>query len=158
MKRYYQGPDNAEISNAIDRLQFLVNTIPPLIRQMPDSDFTSKPTETAWSKKEILGHLIDSATNNHQRFIRIQYENNPVIGYGQDEWNALSGYNYLDSNHVVNFWTIYNQHLIYILNQIPEEMLTKTGLLLDGTEMPLAWYINDYVAHMEHHLKDIVKY
>ena len=158
MNLYYKDIANKNIAGSIDRLQNLVNTIPVLLRQIPDNEFSYKLTPEVWSKKEIMGHLIDSATNNHQRFIRIQYENNPVIGYGQNEWNALSGYNQMGSNHVIDFWSLYNQHLINILRQIPNESLGKTGLLTDGKEMPLAWYINDYVAHLEHHLRDVVAY
>lgn len=91
---------------SIQRLQYLCDTIPPLLLKIPEGDFTNKPQAGKWSKKEILGHLIDSATNNHQRFIRAQFENVPVISYDQNNWNACSRYNQVDSKQLVSFWAV----------------------------------------------------
>ena len=67
------------ITESIKRLQYLCEEIPVLLSIIPEQDFTHKSAPEKWSKKEILGHLIDSATNNHQRFIRAQFENVPSI-------------------------------------------------------------------------------
>lgn len=146
------------ITNSLNRLQYLCNTIPPILELIPESEFIFKSTPVTWSKKEILGHLIDSATNNHQRFIRIQYENNPVIFYDQNQWNKLSNYNRINSSHLIQLWTLYNQHLIEITKVIPEKNLNKTGIGRDGLALTLEFYINDYVLHLEHHLKQLVSY
>ena len=147
-----------EISQSVERLQYLCSTIPPLLQQITEEEFVFKPVPTQWSKKEILGHLIDSASNNHQRFIRIQYENEPVIFYDQNQWNELSNYNYLVTSDLINFWAIYNQHLIEIIKIIPTENLDRNGVGRDGQKLPLYFYINDYVSHLEHHLKQLVTY
>ncbi|WP_221392351.1 DinB family protein [Dyadobacter sp. NIV53] len=146
------------IIEPIERLQYLYGAIPPLLQQISEEEFAFKPTPTIWSKKEILGHLIDSATNNHQRFVRIQYENEPVIFYDQNQWNILSNYNQLDTNHLINFWAIYNQHIIDIIKVIPSENLQRNGMGKDGQNFPLHFYINDYVSHLEHHLRQILAY
>lgn len=146
------------VINSLDRLQYLCNVIPSLLEKIPELEFSFKPTPTKWSKKEILGHLIDSATNNHQRFIRIQYENEPVIFYDQNHWNALSNYNMIDSAQLIMFWKSYNQHLLEIIKAIPEENLNKTGIGKDGQKFSLAFYVSDYVQHLEHHLTQIVGY
>ena len=78
------------IENIVDRLQYLCDAIPSLIKQIPEQEFSHKSAPGKWSKKEILGHLIDSATNNHQRFVRAQFEDTPFIIYDQDNWNAAS--------------------------------------------------------------------
>ena len=147
-----------EISQSVERLQYLCSTIPGLLKQIPEEEFVFKPVPTQWSKKEILGHLIDSASNNHQRFIRIQYENEPVIFYDQNQWNELSNYNYLVTSDLINFWAIYNQHLIEIIKIIPTENLNRNGVGKNGQKLPLHFYINDYVSHLEHHLQQLVTY
>lgn len=71
------------MSISVQRLQYLIDIIPEKLAGINEREFGLKPAVTKWSKKEMLGHLIDSATNNHQRFIRVQYENAPVIVYDQ---------------------------------------------------------------------------
>ncbi len=66
---------------SIKRLQFLCEKIPPLLTELDEQTFSFKATSEKWSKKEIIGHLIDSATNNHQRFVRGQFEETPKIIY-----------------------------------------------------------------------------
>ena len=144
--------------DSLEKLQYLCNIIPTLLEQIPDEAFCFKSSPTKWSKKEILGHLIDSATNNHQRFIRLQYENEPVISYDQNHWNELSNYNSLNIKHLIDFWAIYNRHLIELIKNIPEQNLGKLGTGTDGQKFPLYFYINDYVDHLEHHIKQLVIY
>ena len=144
--------------DAANRLSFLTTIIPPKLRMIKEQDFSYKPTPGKWSKKEILGHIIDSATNNHQRFIRIQFEDKPVIYYDQDLWNNAAHYNEMDSRQLIDFWKDYNRLLVEIIKRIPEENLNRTGLLKDKSSAPLFWYITDYVDHLEHHLRQLVKY
>jgi hypothetical protein len=146
------------IAPSIERLDYLISTIPPLVSAIPDKEFTDKPAPGKWSKKEILGHLIDSATNNHQRFIRSQFENEPVIFYDQEKWNLFSHYNRLEKDHVIAFWTMYNKHLLEIIKRIPEHNFGMTSISHDNQKVTLEFLVTDYVVHMEHHLKQIVKY
>ena len=144
--------------DAANRLTFLTSLIPPKLRSIKEQEFNYKPAPGKWSKKEILGHVIDSATNNHQRFIRIQFEDKPIIYYDQDYWNNAAHYNQFDSRQLIDFWKDYNLFLIEIVKRIPEEKLSRTGLLKDKSSAPLFWYITDYVDHLEHHLRQLVKY
>lgn len=145
------------LQESIERLQYLCDTIPPLLNTISDSDFSNKPAPGKWSKKETLGHLLDSAANNHQRFIRIQFENEPTIGYDQNNWNLYHHYNKLDKQHLINFWEIYNRHLLEIIKRIPEHNLSLTSISHDE-KVTLGYLIDDYVVHMEHHLRQIVNY
>jgi hypothetical protein len=140
------------------RLKELVKIIPPLLRVLPEEEFIRKHSPEKWSKKEILGHLIDSASNNHNRLLRIQYENEPVIAYDRDQWNRLSYHQELDTGHLINLWTALNFHLYEIASRIPGKDLQRAGLLANGQKYPLYWYISDYIRHLEHHLRQIVKY
>jgi len=146
------------VTESIERLRRLCEIIPPLLEKISDSEFLVKPSPGKWSKKEILGHLVDSAANNHHRFIRIQHEHGSVISYDQNQWNSLSHYIDLDRSQLITFWTLYNKHLIHILKFIPEENLRLTGVGGDGKPQPLHFYITDYVDHLEHHLHQIVSY
>lgn len=140
---------------SINRLRFLTNIVPQKLLAIPDEDFSHKPAPEKWSKKEIIGHLIDSAANNHQRFVRIQFENVPYIKYDQNNWNIASHYQNMDSSHVINFWAQYNQHLIEVIKRIPEDAMYRECNTGGESNVTLSWLIEDYVAHMEHHLRQI---
>ncbi len=132
------------VETSIRKLKFLCDTIPSLMMQIPEVEFSSKPIPAKWSKKEIVGHLIDSATNNHQRFVRAQFEQKPTISYNQNEWNKFN-------------WTVYNKHLLTIIKLIPKESMIKecnTG----QNNITLEFLFDDYVNHLEHHLNQIIKY
>lgn len=145
------------IQQHIDRLRYICQTVPARIAGIPEEILEHKTKPEKWSKKEILGHLIDSASNNHQRFIRIQFEDNPVIYYDQDKWNQASRYNDMNTEHLLTFWALYNRHLLEIIERIPEAHLQRTGTARNSHSATLAWYIADYVAHMEHHLSQIIE-
>ncbi|HMR86648.1 MAG TPA: DinB family protein [Saprospiraceae bacterium] len=146
------------VTQSINRLDTLINIIPDLLLNMDESDLTLKTSPEKWSKKEILGHLIDSAANNHQRFIRGQYEDVPTIFYDQNQWNNLSHYHGMNTNQIIAFWTMYNQHLLHIIKHITNDNLQKKCRAFDGYTYTLEFLINDYVAHLEHHLRQVVSY
>lgn len=147
-----------DINAAIDRLTWLCHHIPTLIGAASEQELGRKPSPEKWSKKEILGHLIDSAANNHQRFIRIQSEHEPVIFYNQNDWVGLSRYNDIATEQLISTWKHYNLHLASIGKAIPSENLSRIGRGRDGQPHTLKWYFDDYVDHMEHHLTQIITY
>jgi hypothetical protein len=146
------------IAEPTKRLQYLCDVIPVLLVNIPEEDLSRKPAPGKWSKKEILGHLIDSATNNHQRFVRAQFENIPTITYDQNNWNSCSHYNEISGKHLILFWAIYNRHLVELIKRIPPEHLTKECNTGYETNYTIEWLIDDYVRHLEHHLKQITEY
>jgi hypothetical protein len=143
------------IATSIERLQYLCHAIPPLLEGIDEETFSHKPAPDKWSKKEILGHLIDSAANNHHRFVRGQFQSVPSISYDQNEWNRCSRYNRLDSAQLIAFWTAYNRHLAAIGALIPEEDLLRTCNTGGAEDHTLAYLFDDYVVHLEHHLRQI---
>jgi hypothetical protein len=145
------------IEQAIKRLEYIINTIPKFLNEIGEPDFSFKPIPTKWSKKEIIGHLIDSATNNHQRFVRGQFEQNPEIQYDQNKWCELSFYQQIDGQQIISFWTIYNKQLIEIIKRIPKENLSRQVKVGDKL-FTLEFLITDYVEHLEHHLKQVIEY
>jgi hypothetical protein len=150
--------DNFMIEESLQRIKYLCNTFPELLKKITEEEFSYKPSPEKWSKKEILGHLIDSATNNHQRFIRVQFENVPVITYNQNQWNTCNNYNHMSASHLISFWLSYNIHLFEVIKQIPAENLSRECSIGKTENVTLEWLIIDYVRHLEHHLKQIVEF
>ncbi len=146
------------VDQSLKRLEYLCDIIPPLLENISELQFDERPDPAKWSKKEILGHLIDSATNNHQRFVRGQFEEKPLIAYNQDNWNEYSYYQQMESKHLIGFWLTYNLHLVKLIGLIPRKNLRRTCLTSSGREETLEFLINDYVAHLEHHLRQLTNY
>lgn len=80
------------IEQAISRLDFIIDKVPGILMQISEEEMSEKLSPNKWSKKEVIGHLVDSATNNHQRFVRGQFEDMPEIRYDQNKWNECSFY------------------------------------------------------------------
>lgn len=112
----------------------------------------------AWSQKEELGHLIDSATNNHARFVRAALES-PYRGpvYKQDGWVALHAYNDLPITTLIDFWHAYNSLLAHLIGRIPEDRLSTECFVGTGGPVTLGFLIEDYILHMQHHLDHILE-
>jgi DinB family protein len=143
---------------AIHRLEFLYTEIPLKLKSFTEEELSYKSAPAKWSKKEIIGHLTDSAANNIQRFVRMQYENVPFIIYAQNEWVSLQDYQNKKSSEIILLWELLNRHLVHILRNVPEKnysLLCKTN---EPEPVTLLWLAEDYVRHAEHHLKQAVVY
>ncbi len=110
-----------------------------------------------WSRKQILGHLIDSATNNHQRFIRMQLT--PELhfpNYEQREWVRLNDYAGRPWSELVALWAAWNRHLAHVMERIAPESL---GHRWDSGSawQDLEFVATDYVVHLRHHADQIVQ-
>lgn len=138
-------------TTTIQHLEYLCQTIPPQLEAMEEAAFAHKPAPDKWSPKEIIGHLIDSATNNHQRFVRAQFETEPHIVYDQNNWNTHSYYQQMPKAQVIGFWRAYNVHLVQLFRLIPAEHWNR--VCRTNAPHPLSYILVDYVAHMEHHLR-----
>ncbi|MEQ8414157.1 MAG: DinB family protein [Imperialibacter sp.] len=122
-----------------------------------DNEWNQKPTAKKWSKKEILGHLIDSAQNNLRRFIVSQHEPDDKIYYHQDEWVLHQNYQSADINELQQLWLLINKQLVRTVRNIPASALKNTcNTGKEAVELhSLEFLIEDYHAHMLHHLKQI---
>lgn len=127
----------------------------PKFLAIPDKDASRSAAPNQWSKKQILGHLIDSAANNHQRFIRLQAS--PELhfpGYQQNDWVRLNHYDARPWQELVTLWSAYNRHLADVIEQIAPETL---GHIWDWEEgrYTLEFVATDYLAHLRHHIAQI---
>lgn len=131
------------------------------------ADESRKSSDGEWSPKQILGHLIDSAANNHQRFVRGQFTDTLEFpGYEQEQWVSAQKYNDEPWTEVIELWRAYNTHLLHVVSVIPHEVLTQPrgkhsleqiAFKTIGREQPatLEYLIRDYLDHLKHHLDQI---
>ena len=143
----------------VNELQNLVSEYASKFQAFTDVDFSEKPNPKKWSKKEIVGHLIDSAQNNLRRFIVGQYEPQPAkIVYDQDFWVASNGYQEMKKEEVIGLWKLMNERICAVLENMPaanygkESNTGKTEIQLHT----LQWLADDYVKHMKHHLNQVI--
>ena len=137
------------------------------LRHISDANAARKPTPAVWSAKEIIGHLIDSASNNHQRFVRARWMDNLVFdGYEQDGWVSAQRYQDADWHELIDLWALYNRHLARVMENVPDAVRLRvhTRHNLDArawTTVPadqpttLDYFMRDYVAHLHHHLRQL---
>ena len=147
------------MTETINRLEQLLNSGTAYFTKASESELTRKPAPEKWSKKEIIGHLIDSGINNLQRFTEIQFENKPyrIRKYNQDELVKANDYQNAQTKEIVEFWLSVNNRIKSLIKQQTERTLKyKIELQKDNTS-DLRFLIKDYVDHMEHHLNQIMK-
>jgi hypothetical protein len=138
-------------------LQRTIDTELPLLLAITESE-ASVQTGTKWSRKEELGHLIDSASNNHLRFVRAALE--PEFhgpSYDQNGSVTVHGYRELNWSELLEFWGRYNRLLTRVVARIPQGKLQTRCRVGDSQPVTLQFLIEDYVAHMQHHLDHILR-
>jgi hypothetical protein len=128
---------------------------------------STKSSNGEWSRREILGHLIDSAANNHQRFVRAQFKDDLVFpGYEQEQWVSSQRYNDEPWPDLIELWRAYNLHLVHVVAHIPEDVLTRKrdkhsldqiafNSVAQNAPATLEYLIRDYLDHLKHHLDQI---
>lgn len=126
----------------------------PSLHRIGEKDWVNKPAPDKWSKKEILGHLVDSAQNNIRRFINAQYEEKPSIRYNQDQWVAINHYQDWEPGDIITLWYLLNKQLCHIMNHTPESLYDRSC----QTEAPhtIQWLAADYIKHLQHHLHAVL--
>jgi hypothetical protein len=145
------------MNQAANRLARILAATPLRLADVSDADASQFPAPGRWSKKEILGHLIDSASNNHQRFVRAQLAPSLEIpSYEQERWVAAQSYATESWPDLVNLWLLYNRHLLHIIRAMPEASLPVPCAIGGSAPVPLSEVISGYVDHMEHHLGQIL--
>lgn len=123
------------------------------LRAMTEAESSERPAPTKWSKKEIIGHLIDSASNNHQRFVRLQLSNQLSLpGYEQEGWVGVQRYQNESWEQLVQLWRSYNLHLLHLMACVPEDKLQNTCAVGGTAPVTLEFLMVDYVSHLKHHL------
>jgi hypothetical protein len=135
--------------------QTLEHARPRLVAISEDAAGT-RPGQNQWSKKEILGHLIDSAANNHQRFVRLQTEDSLELpSYQQNEWVRVQDYGGRDWQGLIELWLAYNRHLAHVMRH-SAVTAARHVWKVPGGEYDLEYLMEDYVRHLRHHVAQIL--
>lgn len=138
----------------LELLRELIARLPDRLRAMPADVVSRKTAPVRWSIKEELGHLLDSAANNHQRIVRAQLEEKPAMpGYDGDAWVELHGYQDRDWETLIELWVALNRQLLTAAEAAPKSAWTRTCTIADSAPLTLQFVFDDYVNHMVHHIR-----
>jgi hypothetical protein len=137
------------------------------LRDMTEETANLSSEQGKWTRKEILGHLIDSAANNHARFVTGQFSDELIFpSYEQDMWVKVQNYKEASWDSIITLWVAYNKHILHVVDSIPESILTEPREIHNLDEIcyqpvpndepaTLEYLINDYFDHMQYHLENI---
>ena len=143
--------------NVAADLRAEIDRVLPRLRALDEADAMRDRGPGKWVRKEILGHLIDSAANNHQRFVRARLSDRLVFPpYEQDAWVALQGYRQRPWRELLDLWEVLNRHVAHVIASTPAERLATPCVIGDKAPATLEWLMQDYVRHMRHHLAQIL--
>jgi hypothetical protein len=152
---------------AIELVDAVTRATPALLA-LGDERSARRPAPGKWSPREIVGHLIDSASNNHERFVRAQFQDGLVFaGYDQDAWVAAQHYQDSPWSDLVALWGSFNRHLARVMATVPAEERTKRRHRHNLDELAwrtwpaaqpatLDYFMRDYVEHLQHHLRQLL--
>jgi len=157
MVRYAKGAevallDPAELS---ERLAAVLRSAMPWLVTISEEEASVPEREGKWCAKEVIGHLIDSAVNNLGRIVRLQIEEGQSLpGYEQMAWVKLQRYAEREWAQVLALWFALNEHVAWTIGHVEKARLANRGVVA-GEPLTLGFLIEDYVAHMEHHLRSM---
>jgi hypothetical protein len=157
------------MSGYVLELRNAIKKATPLLKNIGDDASRQPRRPGKWSPREIIGHLIDSASNNHQRFVRALFQDDLVFpGYDQDAWVTVQAYRNAPWNDLIELCMQFNLHIARLMEAIPEEQRRKQRAphnldVLAWKTIPreqpatLDYFMADYVEHFKHHLNQVVK-
>src|ERR1700730_10332826 len=128
----------------IEHLQKIIINYSGRLSAIPEKTWSHKPGPGKWSKKEIIGHLVDSAQNNIRRFVVAQYEDVPFIVYRKDEWVTIADYQNYPSKDLIELWSLLNRHICHILLNISAECAQRRSATGGQQPHTIEWLAEDY--------------
>jgi hypothetical protein len=151
----------------MSQLREIVESAAARLLMISDDEAARRPAPGKWSPKEIIGHLVDSAANNHGRFVRGRFQDHMVFaGYDQDAWIAAQDYGTMPWSDLVSFWRLYNLHIARVMELMPADLRhrehTRHNLhqiawrtVPEDAPVTLDYFMRDYIGHLVHHLDQI---
>ena len=141
----------------LQKLNYLMSSAKVYFEKADTAILEQRPAPGKWSKKEILGHLIDSAINNIRRFTEIQDSEIPyqVSSYNPDQLVFANHYQEKEPSELFQLWFHLNSHIRLLIQNQTVDSLALPLLLPNGETKDLKFLINDYADHLEHHLDQI---
>jgi hypothetical protein len=139
-----------------EMLRSLVEATEPRLRQISESESMNSASTGGWSRKQVLGHLIDSASNNHQRFVRaMQQPSLDFPGYDQAGNVRVQAIHEAEWSLLVSLWAAYNRYLAHLIAHLPASKLDTPCRIGEGETVTLAFLVSDYLTHLCHHLSQL---
>ncbi len=124
-----------------------------ILNNTPEELAAIKMSPDAWSLREIVGHLVDSASNNHQRFVRLQQGDlESFPGYDQEFWIKAQSYNRFDWQTLRDLWNSFNGLLLHVVETASAGAL-ENKWKTEGESHSLEWIIDDYYRHLRWHIQ-----
>ena len=155
------------MKEAIEDFRHTVEEASARLLSISDEESAREKAPGKWSPKEIIGHLIDSASNNHQRFVRTQFRDDlAFLGYQQEAWVKVQRYASEPWYQLVTLWKTFNLHLAHVMEHVPEDALKKPRVKHNLDEIAwqtvskeepvtLEYFMLDYIGHLKNHLRQI---
>ena len=126
------------------------------LRKIGDIESKRPILPGGWSRKQVIGHLIDSASNNHQRFVRAALQTSLEFpGYDQYGNVSIQATQEVDWLLLVSLWAAYNRYLAHVIAHLPDSKLQTVCRIGAGEPVTLAFLASDYVTHLVHHLEQV---
>jgi DinB superfamily len=126
------------------------------LRKIDEAETIQPMLPRGWSRKQVIGHLIDSASNNHQRFVRASLQKSlDFPGYDQNGNVSVQAPQEVDWLLLVSLWAAYNRYLAHVIAHLPDSKLQTPCRIGSGEPVTLAFLASDYVTHVVHHLKQV---
>lgn len=140
--------------NSFRLFRSLLDQLPARLMAVSPANAESKASSTQWSRKEELGHLLDSAVNNHCRIVLIQLEDKPALpNYDGERWVELNGYQRRGWHELIDLWRALNLHLLAAAEAVPDSAWSRTCTIGGSKPLTLQFVFDDYLDHMLHHLR-----
>lgn len=152
----------------VTELREVVERAAPRLAALSDEESMRASAPDKWSPRQIIGHLIDSAANNHQRFVRAQFQDDLIFpGYEQEDWVRAQGYNEAPWPELITLWRSYNLHLARVMAAVPQDVRDKEHkkhnlhriawqVVPEDKPATLDYLMSDYVGHLKNHLRQIL--
>jgi hypothetical protein len=151
-----QDQGTSPVHQVADDLDATVRDAVQWLQGLDAAAVAHRPAADRWTIKEVIGHLIDSAANNHQRFVRAQFIPELTFpAYEQNEWVACQAYNDADWPELLELWQRYNRHLAHVIRHVRPSSLGVRCTIGSYEPVTLQFLIEDYVVHLKHHLDKV---